>query len=194
MLRAIARKRMTILLESPPFLTRSTNTPEIKRYDLSSLKICISGGDSLPRAVQRKFVELTPNTAGRRLRPEQNAHPLSPPAIRSRALTVQAPAACRCSERPWKLSRCKVPDGIAVRRTSGEICVSGPQVMLGYWRQAEATRDCLIGGRLHTGDIGWMDADGFLYFVDRLKEVISVHGYKVYPQHMEDSIPTVTRP
>jgi long-chain acyl-CoA synthetase len=77
----------------------------------------------------------------------------------------------------------------------GQICVSGPQVMLGYWRQAEATRNCLIGGRLHTGDIGWMDADGFLYFMDRLKEVISVHGYKVYPRHVEDAIrlhPAVT--
>jgi long-chain acyl-CoA synthetase len=52
--------------------------------------------------------------------------------------------------------------------------------MLGYWRQAEATRNCLIGGRFHTGDLGSMDADGFLYFVDRLKDVISVHGYKVY--------------
>ena len=70
----------------------------------------------------------------------------------------------------------------------GEICVSGPQVMLGYWREAEATRNCLIGGRLHTGDLGSMDADGFLYFVDRLKEVISVHGYKVYPRNVEDAI------
>ena len=70
----------------------------------------------------------------------------------------------------------------------GEICVSGPQVMLGYWRQAEATRDCLIGGRFHTGDLGSMDADGFLYFVERIKEVISVHGYKVYPRNVEDAI------
>jgi len=61
-------------------------------------------------------------------------------------------------------------------------------VMLGYWRQAEATRNCLIGGRLHTGDLGLMDADGFLYFVERLKEVISVHGYKVYPRSVEDAI------
>ena len=60
--------------------------------------------------------------------------------------------------------------------------------MLGYWRAPKATRNCLIDGRLHTGDVGWMDADGFLYFVDRLKEIISVHGYKVYPRNVEDSI------
>ena len=64
----------------------------------------------------------------------------------------------------------------------GEICVCGTEVMLGYGGRPEATRNCLIGGRLYTGDLGWMDADGFLYFVDRLKEVISVHGYKVYPE------------
>ena len=60
--------------------------------------------------------------------------------------------------------------------------------MLGYWRAPKATRNCLIDGRLHTGDVGWMDEDGFLYFVDRLKEIISVHGYKVYPRNVEDSI------
>jgi long-chain acyl-CoA synthetase len=70
----------------------------------------------------------------------------------------------------------------------GEICVSGPQVMLGYWRQAEATRKFLVDGRFHTGDVGWMDVDGFLYFVDRLKEVISTHSYKVYPRNVEDAI------
>jgi long-chain acyl-CoA synthetase len=70
----------------------------------------------------------------------------------------------------------------------GEICVSGPQVMLGYWHQADATRGVLVDGRLHTGDIGRMDDDGFLYFVDRLKEVVSTHGYKVYPRNVEDAI------
>lgn len=60
--------------------------------------------------------------------------------------------------------------------------------MLGYWHQPEATAECLVGGRLRTGDLGRMDADGFLYFVDRLKEVITVHSYKVYPSIVEDAI------
>jgi long-chain acyl-CoA synthetase len=60
--------------------------------------------------------------------------------------------------------------------------------MLGYWRQAEATRKSLVDGRLHTGDIGRMDEEGFLYFVDRLKEVISTHSYKIYPRNVEDAI------
>jgi len=193
-LRAIARKRVTILLGVPTLFNAINHCPEIKRYDLSSLKICISGGDSLPRAVQRKFVELT-----------------GCPLAEGYGLTECAPVVT-CSNPLEGIDRagsCGLPlprttvEIVSLRNPRtvlppgerGEICVSGPQVMLGYWRQAEATRNCLIGGRLHTGDIGWMDADGFLYFMDRLKEVISVHGYKVYPRHVEDAIrlhPAVT--
>jgi long-chain acyl-CoA synthetase len=77
----------------------------------------------------------------------------------------------------------------------GEICVKGPQVMVGYWRRTEATCGSMVDRRLCTGDIGRMDADGFLCFIDRLKEVITVHGYKVYPRNIEDAIrrhPSVT--
>jgi long-chain acyl-CoA synthetase len=193
-LRAIARKRVTILIGVPTLFHAINQCPEIKRYDLSSLKICISGGDSLPREVQRKFVALT-----------------GCPLAEGYGLTECAPVVT-CSNPLEGIDRAG-SCGLPLPRTTveivslqnprtvlppgerGEICVSGPQVMLGYWRQAEATRNCLVGGRLHTGDIGWMDADGFLYFVDRLKEVISVHGYKVYPRHVEDSIrlhPAVT--
>jgi long-chain acyl-CoA synthetase len=193
-LRAIARKRVTILIGVPTLFHAINQCPEIKRYDLSSLKICISGGDSLPREVQRKFVALT-----------------GCPLAEGYGLTECAPVVT-CSNPLEGIDRAG-SCGLPLPRTTveivslqnprtvlppgerGEICVSGPQVMLGYWRQAEATRNCLIDGRLHTGDLGLMDADGFLYFVDRLKEVISVHGYKVYPRHVEDSIrlhPAVT--
>jgi long-chain acyl-CoA synthetase len=186
MLRAIARKRVTILIGVPTLFNAINQCPEIKRYDLSSLKICISGGDSLPRAVQRKFVELT----GCPLAEGYGLTECAPVVTCSNPLEgIDRPGSCglplpRTTVEIVSLqSRTVLPAG-----ERGEICVSGPQVMLGYWRQAEATRNCLIGGRLHTGDLGWMDADGFLYFVDRLKEVISVHGYKVYPRNVEDSI------
>jgi long-chain acyl-CoA synthetase len=70
--------------------------------------------------------------------------------------------------------------------TTGEICVTGPQVMAGYWQRPDETAACLVDGRLHTGDVGRMDEDGYLYFVDRLKEVIVVRGYKVYPRVVEE--------
>ena len=187
MLRAIERERVTILIGVPTLFLAINQSPEIKRYDLSSLKICISGGDSLPIPVQTKFVELT----GCPLAEGYGLTECAPVVTCSNPLeSIDRPGSCgvplpRTTVEIVSLenSRTVVPSG-----ERGEICVSGPQVMLGYWRQAEATRNCLIGGRFHTGDLGSMDADGFLYFVDRLKEVISVHGYKVYPRNVEDAI------
>jgi len=186
MLRAITRKRVTILIGVPTLFNAINQCQEIKRYDLSSLKICISGGDTLPRAVQTKFVELT----GCPLAEGYGLTECAPVVTCSNPLEgIDRPGSCGLPlprttvEIVSRQSRTVLPAG-----ERGEICVSGPQVMLGYWRQAEATRNCLIGGRLHTGDLGLMDADGFLYFVERLKEVISVHGYKVYPRSVEDAI------
>src|SRR3546814_4243682 len=70
----------------------------------------------------------------------------------------------------------------------GEICLRGPQVMAGYWQKPQETAAALRDGWLHTGDVGTMDADGYFYLVDRLKEVIVTGGYKVYPRRVEEAI------
>ena len=83
---------------------------------------------------------------------------------------------------------------LADRRTAlppgqtGEICVSGPQVMTGYWKNSEATAEILEDGRLHTGDIGYMDESGYFYLVDRIKDLIITGGYNVYPSTVEAAI------
>ncbi len=186
-LRAIARKRVTILIGVPTLFNAINQSPEIKRYDLSSLKICASGGDSLPRAVQKKFVALT----GCPLAEGYGLTECAPVVTCSNPLEgIDRPGSCGVPlpRTTVEIVSLQNPRTVLPAGERGEICVSGPQVMLGYWRQPEATRNCLIGGRLHTGDLGLMDADGFLYFVGRLKEVISVHGYKVYPRAVEDAI------
>lgn len=186
-LRAIARRRVTILAGVPTLFNAINQCLDIKRYDLSSLKIGISGGDSLPRAVQEKFVALT----GCPLAEGYGLSECAPVVTCSNPLEgIDRAGSCGLPlpRTTVEIVSLQSPRMVLPPGERGEICVSGPQVMLGYWRQAEATRNCLIGGRLSTGDIGWMDADGFLYFVDRLKEVISVHGYKVYPRNVEDAI------
>ncbi|MDN5545448.1 MAG: AMP-binding protein, partial [Rhodococcus sp. (in: high G+C Gram-positive bacteria)] len=68
----------------------------------------------------------------------------------------------------------------------GEIVVSGPQVALGYWNKPEETAHAMPGGRFHTGDIGFMDSDGWFYVVDRMKDQINASGFKVWPREVED--------
>ena len=70
----------------------------------------------------------------------------------------------------------------------GEICASGPQVMPGYWNAKEETDNVFVGEFFRTGDIGYIDEDGYTFIVDRLKDLIISSGYKVYPRHVEDAI------
>ncbi len=70
----------------------------------------------------------------------------------------------------------------------GEVCVSGPQVMAGYWKRPEETSKAIIKGRFHTGDIGYMDEDGYTYLIDRIKDLIICSGFKVYPRMIEEAI------
>jgi len=70
----------------------------------------------------------------------------------------------------------------------GEICTSGPQVVPGYWNKPEETEHALPNGELHTGDVGFMDEQGFFYLVDRAKDQINVSGYKVWPREVEDGL------
>ena len=70
----------------------------------------------------------------------------------------------------------------------GELCVRGPQVMSGYWNNPDETAKTIRNGRLHTGDVAIMGADGFVRIVDRIKDMIIVNGFKVYPRNVEDLI------
>ena len=73
------------------------------------------------------------------------------------------------------------PDG-----EPGELLCMGPQIMLGYWQRPDATADVFVDGFLRTGDVATIDAKGFIYIVDRLKDMISVGGFKVFPSQIED--------
>jgi long-chain acyl-CoA synthetase len=70
----------------------------------------------------------------------------------------------------------------------GELTFTGPQVMMGYWNRPDATAETIIDGRLHTGDVGRLDADGYVFITDRLKEMIIASGFKIYPRNVEEAI------
>ncbi len=70
----------------------------------------------------------------------------------------------------------------------GEICIQGPQVMKGYWKRSVETAQCIVDGLFHSGDVGFMDEDGYTFLVDRIKDVIIVSGFNVYPRNIEEAI------
>lgn len=186
-LQAIARKRVTLLVGVPTLFNAINQYPNRARYDFSSLKISISGGDTLPRAVQEKFVALT----GCLLAEGYGLTESAPVASCSNPLEgIDRAGSCGLPLPATTIEIVSTEDEERVLPAgeTGEICVRGPQVMLGYWKQPAATADALRSGRLHTGDIGRMDREGFVYFVERRKEVIAVHGYKVYPRIVEEAI------
>ena len=134
-LQAIERKRVTILIGVPTLFQAINQYPDIKRYDLSSLKICISGGDSLPRPVQSKFVELT----GCALAEGYGLTECAPVVTCSNPLEgIDRPGSCGL---PLPQTTVEIVSleiaTVLPAGEPGEICVSGPQVMLGYWRESK---------------------------------------------------------
>ncbi|MCH8923403.1 MAG: AMP-binding protein, partial [Planctomycetes bacterium] len=159
---------------------------DIADYDLSSLVFCISGGAPLAVEIHRRFEERTgcilvegyglsetgpvctvnPINDGRR--PGSAGLPLPATVIEITALDN--------------------PDCVLALGDRGEVCVSGPQVMAGYANRAKENIDVFRGGRLHTGDIGYLDDDGYLFVVDRIKDLILSGGFNVYPRMVEEVI------
>jgi len=154
----------------------------LEDYDLSALARLTSGGAPLPRQVAEEF--------GRRLPKveiaegygctETAAIIATSPVGQARPGSVGKPA-------PGVQVRIELGDGSAAGPgEDGEICVRGPVVMSGYWHAVRDTEQALRGGWLHTGDVGRLDADGYLYIVDRIKDLIIRGGYNVYPRDIED--------
>ncbi len=185
-LETIDRKRPTLFHGVPTIYTAIAGYPELARYDLTSLKLCISGGAPLPLEVKRHFESITGCTL-----------------IEGYGLSETSPVVC-CNpvEGLSKPGSIGMPlPGTEVRIASldgdgralppgerGELWVRGPQVMAGYWHRPEDNARNLTDGWFHTGDVGYMDEDGYFYIVDRLKEVIIAGGYKIYPRNVEEAI------
>lgn len=186
LLKEIESKKPTILPGVPTLFTAINNQKNIKNYDLKSIKACISGGAPLPLEVREKFEELTECTLieGYGLTessPVATANPLFG-ENRSGSIGLPFPATIvEIRETEGRRNLCST-DKI------GEICIKGPQVMLGYYNNDQETKETIRSGRLHTGDLGYMDKDGYVYVVDRSKEMIIVSGFNVYPREVEEEI------
>jgi long-chain acyl-CoA synthetase len=160
--------------------------PKLKSFDLSSLKFCLSGGAPLPIDVKQQFEKLT----GCKLvegyglseaSPSVTCNPLDGP-VKEGSIGQPLPGTI------VSLRDLGDPSKVVAQGEKGEICVKGPQVMKGYWKKPEETADQFVGEYLRTGDVGIMDEDGFIFIVDRIKDLIICSGYNVYPRRIEEAI------
>ncbi|MFE9538370.1 class I adenylate-forming enzyme family protein [Streptomyces sp. NPDC006691] len=167
-------------------------TPGVTREHFASFEVISSGGAPLPPALVEKFradfgpyirngYGLTECTAPCASVPPEKVAPVDPV---SGTLSVGVPGP-ETVVRIVDLEGNDVPFG-----EQGEIVVRGPQVVPGYWRRPEATAEAFPDGELRTGDIGFMDRDGWLYVVDRMKDMINASGFKVWPREVEDVLYT----
>jgi long-chain acyl-CoA synthetase len=190
LLRTITRKKPTAMAGVPTLLTAILNAPDLARYDLSSLNYCVCGGAPLPQELSQAFerafgTKLLEGYGLSETSPVVCCNPIDPPAGATPppgSVGLPYPRtviSIRAIDPPHQL----LPIG-----EKGEICISGPQVMAGYWKRPDETRRLLADGVFATGDVGHMDANGYVFITDRLKEMIIASGLKVYPRHVEEAL------
>jgi long-chain acyl-CoA synthetase len=184
-LNAIVKYKATFIGGAPQLYIPLMNHPDFEQYDLSHVKWVGSGAAPLPVAIIEKLtgafgVEyisegygLTECAMGATMTP--------PSAAGARAGSVGLPVFDTEVKIVEVITGNELPAG-----QEGEVLIKGPQVMKGYYNKPEATAEVLKDGWLHTGDIGKMDEDGYLFITDRLKDMIIYKGYNVYPRELEE--------
>lgn len=182
----IAEKKPSVFPGVPTIYTAINSAAEKGGHDLSSIRVCISGGAPLPVEVRARFEKLT----GCKLVEGYGLTEASPVvtcnpvegvvkpgsiglALPETTLSIRTPVTCEA----------ELPVG-----EKGEVCVKGPQVMRGYWKRPGETAEQFHAGWLRTGDIGYRDEDGYVFLVDRIKDIIICGGYNVYPRAIEEAL------
>ena len=182
-MKVIQKTRASIFPGVPTLYTAINNHPDVKKFALGSIKLCLSGAAPLPLEVAETFEKLT----GGRLVEGFGMTECSPVAIANplfgtrRAGSIGLPV----SDTDAKIVDLETGATLGVGH-EGELAIKGPQVMLGYWQRPDETLDTVKDGWLFTGDIAKMDADGFFYIVDRKKDMISASGLKILPREVEE--------
>ncbi len=182
-LKTIARVKATALPGVPTMYQALLDHPDCTKTDFSSLRVCISGGAPLAEALKTKFMDVTGAKVveGYGLTESSGVVACNPYDGVGKPGTIGQPlpgTVVRLVDREDP-SR-SAPDG-----EPGELVFTGPQIMKGYWGRPESDADTFVDGALRTGDVATIDADGYIRIVDRLKDMIAVGGFKVFPSQIE---------
>ncbi|MEG9194814.1 MAG: long-chain fatty acid--CoA ligase [Candidatus Methanoglobus sp.] len=181
-LKSIQKYKVTIFCGVPTMYAAVLNYPGREKYDLSSIRACISGAAPLPVELKKKFEEATGGklVEGYGLSETSPVTHANPIYGLNKAGSIGIP----------------LPDTLAVVIDDegnvlppghvGELAIYGPQVMKGYWKMESETAKVLVNGWLLTGDMAKMDEDGYFYIVERKKDMIIAGGYNIYPREVEE--------
>jgi long-chain acyl-CoA synthetase len=186
-LETIQKRKVTVFCGVPTMYSALLANPELKKYDLTSIRVCISGASSLPPQVQKKFMEVT----GGFLAEGYGLTEASPvthctPVDRSMKTVKVGSIGLPLPDTEARIIDLESGKKILAIGETGELVVKGPQVMKGYWNKPDETALVLRDGWLLTGDIARMDNDGYFYITDRKKDLIKTKDYSVYPRELED--------
>jgi len=185
-LKAIQKNGVTLFPGVPTMYVALINHPETGKFNLRTVRLCISGAAALPIEVMRKFEAIT---GGRLVEgygltetsPVTHCNPLDrPEKVRPGSIGIPF------SDTEAKIVDIETGEKDLAANEVGELAIRGPQVMAGYWNKPEETKYALRGGWLYTGDIAKVDEDGYFYIVDRKKDMINVSGLKVWPREVEE--------
>jgi long-chain acyl-CoA synthetase len=185
-LKTIKRTKPTYFPAVPTIYSAIANISKTHPVDLSQIQACISGGAPLPAEVRLQFEQST----GAKL---VEGYGLSEASPIITCNPIGGVNKANSAGLPFPGTTIEIhdreqADTMMEIGKPGEICARGPQVMLGYWNRPDATAEVFVNGALRTGDVGYLDEDGYLFIVDRIKDVILAGGYNVYPRVIEDAL------
>jgi long-chain acyl-CoA synthetase len=186
-LQTIQKHRVTVFCGVPTMYAILLANPELAKFDLTSIRVCISGASPLPPQVQKKFMEITGGFLAEgygltEASPVTHCTPVDRTMKTVRVGSIGLPL----PDTDAKIFDIETGEKPLPPNETGELAVKGPQVMKGYWKRPEETANVLRNGWLYTGDIGKMDENGYFYITDRKKDLIKYKDYSVYPREIED--------
>jgi len=188
-MKSIQTHKANVTVMVPTMVNMIVNHPALEDYDLSSMELIVYGGSPMPTAIIAKSQEQLPTTellqaygmtevSGGLTFLENRDHDTSGKRVQSAGQALLG-----CEAKIVNLDGNEVP-----RKTIGEVIMTGPPVMKGYWNKPEETAKAVKNGWMHSGDAGYMDDDGYVYIVDRVKDMIISGGENVYSIEVENAI------
>ena len=186
-LRDITEKKLTTFCGVPTMFTAVIGDPDTPQYDLRSLKLCNSGGAPLPVEVGERFNAVT----GTWLAEGWGMTETSPTGTFTPVPGKRKPGSCGIPHPGVTIKMLDLddPTRYVPLGEKGEMCIQGPNVMKGYWKKPDATAESsTFDGFFRTGDVGYMDEEGYVFIVDRCKDMLLCSGYNVYPRVLEEAI------